>query len=177
MKCLLCVWYCLQVWERETIVAVKATKTFTVEDTTMDPDLLSMKYLCPRGWEYSQQVAFPCQLLLKLPHPRSRLYPSIPHSVTDDYRGRKAWPSQLNSFFFFSSLYLISYNIASAVCIVFWPRGRWDLSSLTRDQTCTPCIGRQRLNHWTTRKSPSSTLNGSCSSETPHRWPFCLATA
>ena len=26
----------------------------------------------------------------------------------------------------------------------------WDLSSLSRDWTCTPCIGRQSLNHWTT---------------------------
>ena len=36
----------------------------------------------------------------------------------------------------------------------FWLRGMWDLSSLTRDQTHTPCIGRQSLNHWPTRKSP-----------------------
>ena len=28
----------------------------------------------------------------------------------------------------------------------------WDLSSLTRDRTHTPCIGRQSLNHWTTRE-------------------------
>ena len=28
----------------------------------------------------------------------------------------------------------------------------WDLSSLTRDQTHTPCIGRQSLNHWTARE-------------------------
>ena len=26
--------------------------------------------------------------------------------------------------------------------MVLWPRGMWDLSSLTRDQTHTPCIGR-----------------------------------
>ena len=31
----------------------------------------------------------------------------------------------------------------------FWPRGMWNLSSPTRDQTCIPCIGRQNLNHWT----------------------------
>ena len=36
--------------------------------------------------------------------------------------------------------------------LVFWPRGMWDLSSLTRDWTRTPCIGRQILNHWTTRE-------------------------
>ena len=30
----------------------------------------------------------------------------------------------------------------------------WDLSSLTRDGTHTPCPGRWILNHWITRKSP-----------------------
>ena len=29
-----------------------------------------------------------------------------------------------------------------------------NLSSLTRDQTCVPCIGKQILNHWTTREVP-----------------------
>ena len=38
--------------------------------------------------------------------------------------------------------------------LVFWLRGMWDLSSLTRDQTRTPCIGRQSLNHWTAREVP-----------------------
>ena len=28
----------------------------------------------------------------------------------------------------------------------------WNLSSLTRDQTCTLCIGRQNLNHWIARE-------------------------
>ena len=28
----------------------------------------------------------------------------------------------------------------------------WDFNSLTRDRTCLPCIGRQILNHWTTRE-------------------------
>ena len=39
--------------------------------------------------------------------------------------------------------------------LVFWPQGMWDLSSLTRDQTCTPFIGRQSLNHWTAREVPT----------------------
>ena len=38
--------------------------------------------------------------------------------------------------------------------LVFWPRGMWDLSSLTRDWTCTPSAGRQSLNHWTAREIP-----------------------
>ena len=29
----------------------------------------------------------------------------------------------------------------------------WDLSSLTSDQTCIPCIGRRILNHWTNREA------------------------
>ena len=29
----------------------------------------------------------------------------------------------------------------------------WDLSPLSRDQTHVPCIGRQILNHWTTREA------------------------
>ena len=36
--------------------------------------------------------------------------------------------------------------------LVFWPRVMWDLSSLTRDRTCTPCIGRRSLNHPTARE-------------------------
>ena len=31
----------------------------------------------------------------------------------------------------------------------------WDLNSLTRAQTCIPCIGRLILNHWTTREVPN----------------------
>ena len=35
----------------------------------------------------------------------------------------------------------------------------WDLSSLTRDQTHVLYIGRQILNHWTTREVPFSSFN------------------
>ena len=34
----------------------------------------------------------------------------------------------------------------------------WDLSSLTRDQTHTPCAGRQSLNHWIRREFPVQML-------------------
>ena len=36
--------------------------------------------------------------------------------------------------------------------LVFWPRGTWDLSSLNRDSTCIPCIGRWNINHCTARE-------------------------
>ena len=56
----------------------------------------------------------------------------------------------------------------------------WDLSSPTRDQTCISCIGRQILNHWTTREvrpeslvpedtSPNNTVNVNV--EQPHFKP------
>ena len=40
----------------------------------------------------------------------------------------------------------------SVLC--FWPRGTWDLSSLTRDQNHGPWTGRRNLNHWTAREVP-----------------------
>ena len=55
--------------------------------------------------------------------------------------------------FFFFSLYWTCYNIGSGLCFHF-SQGMWDLSSPTRDRTCTPCSGRQSLNHWTTREVP-----------------------
>ena len=38
--------------------------------------------------------------------------------------------------------------------LVVWPRGIGDLNSLIKDQTHIPCIGRQSLNHWTTKEVP-----------------------
>ena len=42
----------------------------------------------------------------------------------------------------------------ASVFLAMWPWDMWDLSSPTRDQICTPYIGRQSLNHWTTREVP-----------------------
>ena len=36
----------------------------------------------------------------------------------------------------------------------YWPWGMRGLTSPRRDGTHTPCIGRQSLNHWTTREVP-----------------------
>ena len=43
-------------------------------------------------------------------------------------------------------------------CFIFWPQGIWDLSSLSRDRTLTPCVGRWLttvltpcIHHWTSR--------------------------
>ena len=37
--------------------------------------------------------------------------------------------------------------------------GMWDLSSLTRDRTCTPALEVQSLNHWTSRDIPEITFS------------------
>ena len=58
--------------------------------------------------------------------------------------------SDLNVFSF-SSVYWICYNIAFVLCFDFFGCDTWDLSSLTKDQTC---IRRWSLNHWTTRDAP-----------------------
>ena len=56
-----------------------------------------------------------------------------------------------DSHFFFISIpftYLFIYLLAT-------PRGMWDLSSLTRDQTHLPSNGN-KLNHWTAKEVPIS---------------------
>ena len=52
------------------------------------------------------------------------------------------------------------FGFSNCVMQTYLPHGMWDLSSLTRDQTCIPCIGRQIPHHWTTRKVPSVDLTG-----------------
>ena len=52
---------------------------------------------------------------------------------------------------FFKNLYWICYSIiAFILCFGFL----WDLAFPTRDLTCSLCIGRQSLNHWTAREVP-----------------------
>ena len=69
-------------------------------------------------------------------------------------------PMFLPSFhpFFFFLMWLILKVFIEFVTILllfwFWSWGMWCLSSLTRDWTHTPCIGRWNLNHWTTREVP-----------------------
>ena len=63
---------------------------------------------------------------------------------------------------FFLSLYWICYNNTSILCFVFLARGMWNLSSLTRDRTCTPCFGSQTLNRWTAREVPRTSVFKLC---------------
>ena len=58
------------------------------------------------------------------------------------FQGR-GFGSFFKVFFFFFLMWMI-----------FWLRGTWDLSSLTRDWTHTPCIVRGSLNHRTAREVP-----------------------
>ena len=62
----------------------------------------------------------------------------------------------MDSFFFKSLLNLFQYCLFYV--LVFRPSGMWNLGSLTRDWTQTPCIGRWSLNPWAARKAPPSLL-------------------
>ena len=48
--------------------------------------------------------------------------------------------------------FFIEFVTNTASVLMSWLQGRWGLSSLTRDRTCVPCIGRQSLNYQTTRE-------------------------
>ena len=61
------------------------------------------------------------------------------------------------SFFFFSvvlGLHCGTWHAGFSSCAwaPWFPSIMWDLSSLTRDQTLVPYIGRRILNHWATRQ-------------------------
>ena len=78
--------------------------------------------------------------------------PMIYLCVKNPFLGRF---SRAGFFFFKSLLKLLQYYFCFMFCFVFFFSQEaceimWNLSSLTKDQTCAPCIGRRRLNHWTT---------------------------
>ena len=68
------------------------------------------------------------------------------HRVSHDWSDLAAAEHILKVFIKFVTILLQFY------VLFFWPRGMYDLSSLTRDWTHTPCIGRWRLNHWSARE-------------------------
>ena len=48
--------------------------------------------------------------------------------------------------------------LSSSGSLALLPHGMWDLSTLTRDRTCVPCIARWILNHQITREVPNISL-------------------
>ena len=58
-------------------------------------------------------------------------------------------------------IYLLAVLALHCGTWTLMPRGMWDLRSPARDQTCVSWIGRQILNHWTTREVPRSFFNQS----------------
>ena len=55
---------------------------------------------------------------------------------------------------YFKTLCWICHNIASVLCFGFLAARHVGSLFLTSSQTCTPCIGRRSLNHWTSRGVP-----------------------
>ena len=51
-------------------------------------------------------------------------------------------------------LFPVAGELSSCGLLAQSPQGMWDLSSLTRDQTCVSCIAKCIPNPWTTREVP-----------------------
>ena len=77
--------------------------------------------------------------------------------------------SSYHSFSFYSFIYLAVSGLSRCLqapghegCIAalqaWLLQGMWDLSSLTRDRTCIPCIARWILNHWDHQGCPGAIL-------------------
>ena len=60
-------------------------------------------------------------------------------------------------FFFFHLCRILAVARCSSQASLLF--SMWDLSSLTKDRTQVPCVGRQILNHCTTREVPMQILN------------------
>ena len=125
-----------------------------------------------------ENIGWWCNVMLK--SLRSYQVPSWPTWVSTKVPGCWRLPPSChlvsNSFFFLrfvfwcgpflkSSLNLLQYCFHFTFLFFFlfffglW--GMWDLSSLTRNRTHTPCIGRWNLNHWTTRELPHTPFDSS----------------
>ena len=85
----------------------------------------------------------PCKRNSKGSYPRFPLSPTLVllHVAPHDMMYSCLLGTVNNKLFFF-----FFFNV-----LVFWPRGRWDLSSPTRYQTYTLCIKRWSLISWTTK--------------------------
>ena len=97
---------------------------------------LTLLYLCNISW-----IIFPAYQCL--PSPQTKLI----NKQTSYYF--------IFKFFFKSSIEFITILL---LFYVFWSWGMWDPKSLTREWTCTPCIGKRSLNHWTTREVPQTSF-------------------
>ena len=105
--------------------------------------LYSFSYLHVEMWDFLRSNCFLLSKVLKR-------YPWA--SCKFLFPGMQIWV--LIGSFFFLSLYWICYNIASALCFVFWLQGMWDLGSLTRDRTYTPAFEGDVLTIGPPGKSP-----------------------
>lgn len=68
-----------------------------------------------------------------------------------------------DSFFFFSQIclcwvFIVARRLLQLLHPGWLPCGIWGLSSLIRDQTQIPCLGKQTLKLWITREVPNRSL-------------------
>ena len=115
-------------------------------------------------------------LIIILFHQWQQLCQLMQTFVTGEVEGRKG--GHMGNIFTISSIYFLRFFWMWPIFKVFiefvtiflffflmfwvwffwgggWARGMWDLGFPTRDRTCTPCIGRWCLHHWTSREVPA----------------------
>ena len=96
------------------------------------------------------------QSRVELTHGRGSGFSTYGVSILDAVPGVNDGLGNVNFFFFFgysgSSLQFTGFSlfVACGLSRPVAPRHQFP----TREQTCVPCIGRQSLNHWTTREVP-----------------------
>ena len=76
-------------------------------------------------------------------------YSGLENSVDNIAHGVTKSRTRLNDFQFHFLASVGSFRLSPFFFFFATPCDMWDLNSLTRDRSCTNCIGRLSLNHWT----------------------------
>ena len=134
-------------------------------------DTLSLSIVLPHHGPF-----FPLTLCTSLPSPHGLTTPPPKPSVVGSVWGLpcppRATPANISYLFILKNIYLYlaaldlvapqgSFTVSCGISphgprvlvlsssgsLALLPHGMWDLSTLTRDRTCVPCIARQILNH------------------------------
>ena len=82
-----------------------------------------------------------CQYTRDIKPFRKELYINVLFLKNWSAAVRQATNQHLFLNFVFKSIEFVKYCFCFTL-LALWPQGKWDLGSLIRDQTCTPCTGK-----------------------------------
>ena len=113
-------------------------------------------------WEIKSSFQVGCWFQTPQEWPHSKTRPE--RELSENYSSKASfalqsfsWPSQSTLYLFMQIIFKVFIEFATTLPVFlgfFFFFVMCDLSSTTRDWTCTPCFGRGSIDHWITREVP-----------------------